>query len=346
MTGVVRLKEGFALVCALAVIGGALTVWSRQPTLAEDRPRNDSVRYLEKLSSTDAVPYHARQLIVYMGLPQSAALLDIRSTPKATFVRADAGADVMRLWRRAGTGIVSAALGAVRDDGMEAQVVRAADVVAKYEVSAGGAEKMLGVDVVPLTLVRRSDQIMVERMWVDPGSGVVYRRELYSAAGKLVGMSTIIDMRWGDSGTAERFEPGSSPTTHAWVTGASGAPGELPYGYELSHAYTMAVAGRKTKQWVYNDGLHTLSVFATKGGLRVPSGFTPSAIAGAHAFTGPGPGMWAWQGGGRTWVVVAEEPDLDGARFLARFPHDSPSAWARMGSLWARAFGAVRRVLT
>src|SRR5436190_20763720 len=98
MTHVVRLKECFAVVCALAVIGGALSVWSHQPTLAADKPSEDAVTYLEKISSTDAVPYHARQLIVYMGLPQSAAVLDIRSTPKTTFVRADAGQEVVRLW--------------------------------------------------------------------------------------------------------------------------------------------------------------------------------------------------------------------------------------------------------
>ena len=38
MSGVVRLKECVAVVCALAVIGSALAVWSRQPLLAENKP--------------------------------------------------------------------------------------------------------------------------------------------------------------------------------------------------------------------------------------------------------------------------------------------------------------------
>ena len=345
MSGVVRAKECIAVACALAVIGGALAVWSHQPTLAADKPQDDPVAYLEKIESADAVPYHARQLIVYMGLPQSAAVLDIRSTPKTMFVRADAGQDVVRLWRRPGTGIVSAAQGAVRDDGIEAQVVRATDVTAKYELSTGPSEKMLGVDVVPLTLVRRSDQLMTERMWIDPASGVVYRRELFSSSGHLVGMSTIIDMRWGDSGAAERFEPGATAPVRALSTNGGGAPRDLPYGYTRIGAYALGIGGVATKQWVYSDGLHALSVFASKGGLRAPRGFSPSHVAGARAFTGPGPGMWAWEGGGRTWVVVAEEPDLDPAAFVARFPHDSPSVWSRMGSLWSRAFGFVSHAL-
>jgi hypothetical protein len=345
MSGVVRLRECIAVACALSVIGGALGVWSHQPTLAQDKPSSDPVTYLEKISSGDVVPYHARQLIVYMGLPQSAAVLDIRSTPTTTFVRSEAGSDLVRLWRRPGTGIVSAAQGAVRDDGVEAQVVRAADVMAKYEVTMGPEQKMLGVDVVPLTLVRRSDQLMTERMYINPGSGVVYRRELYSTSGHLVGLSTIIDMRWGETATAERFEPGSSPPAHAWAVDAGGAPRLLPYGYALDHTYAVKINGRTSTQWVYNDGLHALSVFATSGGLRVPRGFTPAGVAGAHAFTGPGPGTWTWEGGGRTWVVVAEEPDIDGAQLIGRFPHDTPSAWARMGSLWSRAFSAIGRVL-
>jgi hypothetical protein len=344
MIHTVRLKEFVALVCALGVIGGALAVWSRQPTLAADKP-DDAVSYLEKISSTDALPYHARQLVVYMGLPQSAAVLDIRSTPKATFVRADAGEDVVRLWRRPGTGIVSGAQGAVSDDGVEAQIVRAADVVAKYDVSMGPKQKMLGVDVVPLTLVRRSDQLMTERLWVDPASGVVYRRELYSSSGRLVGLSTIIDMRWGDSGATERFDPAAAPRSHAVRADDGGAPPGLPYSYSLSRAYTLSIGGRTSKQWVYKDGLHALSVFATKGGLRAPAGFSRAPIDGVRAYSGPGPGMWTWEGGGRTWVVVAEEPDLDPAAFIARLPHDAPSAWARMGSLWSKAFSFVGRAL-
>jgi len=337
-------KDVPALIAALAVIASALVVWSREPTMAADKPPADVVMYLQKISRTDRTPYHARQLVVYMGRPQSAAVLDIRSSPRAMFVRSDAGDDVVRLWRRPGIGVVAARNGAVTDDALDPSALRAADVVEKYEVTMGPAEKMLGVDVVPLTLVRRSDQLMVERLWVNPASGVVYRRELFGPTGHLVGLSTIIDMRWGEKATAERYDPDAVPATHALVTTDAGAPRTLPYGYRLSHAYRLGVGGRATLQWVYSDGLHALSVFATKGPLRPPRDFDVAHVAGARAFVGPGPATWAWEGAGRTWVLVAEEPDLDPSTILVHFPRGTPSVWARMGSLWSRAFAVVGRI--
>jgi hypothetical protein len=281
-----------------------------------------------------------------MGHPQSAAVLDIRSAPKATFVRSDAGTDVVRLWRRPGVGIVALDRGSVSDEAPNTPTLRVADVLAKYEITPGPAQKMLGVDVVPLTLVRRSDQIQVERMWVNPASGVVYRRELFGPGGTLVGMSTIIDMRWGERATAERYDPGTQPVARALATGKGAAPVRLPYGYDLSGAYAITIAGRHTTQWVYSDGLHALSVFATRTGLRAPRGYVASTVAGAPAFTGPGPGTWAWEGGGSTWVLVAEEPDLDPSGLLSPFPHGTPSVWSRMGSVWSKAFGWIGRALS
>lgn len=335
----VTVKEGAAGVCALAVLATALVVSSRQPTLAQDKA--GPAAYLEKMSSPGQTPYHARQLVVFMGEPQSAAVLDIRSSPRATFVRAEAGGDVVKLWRRPGAGIVAAAEDVVRDDAPPGPAVRAEDVMAKYDVTTGPSQKMLGVDVVPLTLVRRGDQVQVERMWIHPRSGVVYRRELFGRSGKLIGLSTIIDMRWGEDAAVEPYEAGPVPAARALATTDGRAPTRLPYGYALSGAYAIKIRGQQTTQWVYSDGLHTLSVFATKGAMRTPDGFVTTRLAGTRAFAGPGPGTWAWEGDGHSWVVVAEEPDLDPARLLAAFPRDSRSVWARMGSVWSRLFGWV-----
>jgi hypothetical protein len=332
------------IVLAAAVIASALALMSRQPTLAEDRPSNQPVVYLEKLATTDATPYHARQLVVYMGQPQSAAVLDIRSTPQSTFVRADGGDNTMRLWRHASGGIVSGNTGTITDDGPAAVPVNAADIVTKYDVSVGPAQKILGVDVVPLTLVRKSDQMMVERMWVHPPSGVVYRRELYGPNGKLVGLSTIIDMRWGEHADAERYEVPSIRPSRAWATLAHDAPDRLPFGYTLAGTYAIDMRGHRSVQWVYTDGLHALSVFRAPGGLRVPRGFVRADVRGVRAWTGPGPGTWVWEGAGSSWVIVAEEPDLDAAQLLAPFPHASPSAWARMGRLWSKAGRGIARL--
>lgn len=340
-----RAKDTVAFACAAAVLSAALAVWSRAPSMAQDKPGSDPIAYFEKISSTDTTPYHARQLVVYMDHPQSAALLDIQSTPTATFVRADAGNDIVRLWRKPGSGVVTSAQDAVTDDGLEPAAVRASDIVAKYTVAAGPHQKILGVDVVPLTLVRRSDELTVERLWVNPPSGVVYRRELFARTGRLEAMSTIIDMKWGEASTTERYEPGTVPSSRVRTVAAGGAPAHLPYGYTFTHAYGVAFHGHDTTQWVYSDGLHALSVFAMRGGLRTPSGFVSSRIGNATVYAGPGPGTWAWEGGGRAWVVVAEEPDLEPSLLLSEFPHGTPSVWSRMGSLWSKGAGWISRVL-
>jgi hypothetical protein len=224
-------------------------------------------------------------------------------------------------------------------------LVRASDIVAKYDVTAAASQKILGVDVVPLTLVRRSDRLTVERLWVHAASGVVYRRELYGPSERLVGLSTIIDMRWGERAGAERYEASAVQPSRVRATSASGAPDSLPYGYSRAGAYAITMRGNKTVQWVYTDGLHALSVFRAPGGLRVPHGFVRADVDGAHAWSGPGPGTWAWEGAGSSWVVLAEEPDLDPAQLLSRFPHGSPSPWARMGSLWSKVFSGIGRLL-
>jgi hypothetical protein len=116
----------------------------------------------------------------------------------------------------------------------------------------------------------------------------------------------------------------------------------LPLGYRLLRGYRMEADGRPADQWLYSDGLHALSVFSTTGRLRTPKGFEAAEGRGAEGlWIGPGPGTWAWEGGGRSWLVVAEESALDPAELTGSFPKGGPSFWARLGSLWSRLFGAI-----
>jgi hypothetical protein len=115
----------------------------------------------------------------------------------------------------------------------------------------------------------------------------------------------------------------------------------LPHGYRLMGTFRMDSAGQAADHWVYSDGLHALSVFRTAGGLRAPEGFAATDLDGHRAWSGPGPGTWAWEGGGASWVLVAEEPSLDPVRMTESLPRAGRSVWARLGSLWARGFHAV-----
>ena len=293
--------------------------------------------YLDKMSRAESSSYVARRLVVYLATPQAAAVLEERSSPQGTFVRSDAGSETTRLWFAADHVLVSDDESSISDAAPANVGVRTEAVMQKYEVRAEPAESLLGVDVVPLELVRRTDRKLVERLWVHPESGVVYRRELYGADGALVGLSTILDMKWGES-SARMETPDGPPVKKAKQTTGSRAPAELAYGYALVKAYAIEAHGRPTEHWVYSDGMHTLSVFRTKGTLDRPDGFEKVSFEGGSVWAGPGPGTFTWEGDGHTWTLVAEETQLAPAKLTGDFPRGGRSLPARLGSWWARAF--------
>lgn len=327
----------------LAILGAGIVLLVPAPALAQTDPV-DAAGYLERMSDAETATYRARELVVYFGDPQSAAVLDVRSSPGGHFVRAESGESVTRLWRRADMGVVSTGAESINDAAPPAVALRPDAVLAKYEVRVEEAQDVIGVRLVPLALHRRSDGTMVERLWLHAPSGMVYRRELYGSGGKLVGLSAILDMQWGERAAGDPFEPSERAPSRVEATSPAGAPRTLANGYRLVGTYRFASPVEPADHWVYSDGLHALSVFRSRGGLRAPEGFVPAELGGTRGWTGPGPGTWTWEGGGSTWLILAEEPALDPARLTAPFPRGGPSAWARMGSIWSRAFRAVGHV--
>jgi len=337
--GGVLLLAASAAVISLAALGLA------SPSSDADEQPLSANTFLTKLASSEGTTYRARQLVVYFGRPQSAAVLDVQSTKSGEFVRAESGSAVTKIWRRPGMGIVTSAGTSLEEAGQQSVPIVPDEVVLKYDIEVGPMQQLLGVDVVPLTLRRRDDGRLVERWLVHPGTGIVYQRGLYGTDDKLVAMSTIIDMRFGDPGLAERFDPGSSAPSKVRTLKRSDAPKRLDEGYRLLDAYTLKVGGRTAQHWVYTDGLHALSVFRTNGRLRGPAGFERTKIGKMRGWTGPGPGTWAWEGGGHTYVLVAEEPALDAAEMVRPFPKGGPSLMSRLGSMWATIFHGVSRLI-
>lgn len=312
--------------------------WVARP-VPSGAQESDAAPLLDKIAGAEGATYHARQLVVLFGEERSAAVVDVRSTPDATFVRAESGSDVTRLWRRAERGIVDVPAEAIEDRAAPTIPLVTPRILSKYDVSVGAGESMLGVTVVPLTLVRRSDDALVERLWVEERSGVVYRRELYGADGDLVAMSTVFEMRWGEDAMIEPFDRASRAPLRVGAGDASPAPRMLANGYRFVAASSFRSGDQNVAHWVYTDGLHALSVFRLPGRLRPPEGF--ERLEAQDLWRGPGPGTWAWESGGQTFMLVAEEPGLDPAHLTAPFPAGSASVWARLGSLWSRGFRAV-----
>ena len=334
----VRRAVLFVVCVALLAPNGLRAQEPDVPDTTERPVGDDASALLEKIAGADGASYSARQLVVYLDDPQSNALLDVRSSKDGRLVRARSGNDVTRHWSRS----------QAHDDAQASRVhatqpqvrVDPTLVIEKYEIAIGAQEKLLGVGVVPLTLSRRSDGTVVERWWVQATTGVMYKRELYNATGELVCLSTLIEMDWGDPGPPDPMASSVAGDVPQ-AAPAPDAPRRLAGGYELWRTYRLEVDGRPTEQWIYSDGLHALSVFRTRGGLRAPDGFETVALGPHAAFAGPGPGTWAWEGAGQTWVVVAEEPAIDPAALTQPFPKGGPSVWARLGSVWSRIGGGI-----
>jgi hypothetical protein len=326
---------------AIAVIATALLALGPSAATAQDAPTDASL-LLDRVAGADDTKYRSRQLVVYFGNPQSAALLDVRSSGDGRFVHAESGRDVTRVWAPEDVEAVDGADAKVKQSAPTSMTVRPSAVLAKYELDVERPSKHLGVELIPIALSRRRDNALVERWWVHERSGVLYRRALYDASGKLVGMSTVIDMEWGKPAPADPIETGD---VDAWVRArpAPGTPERLPGAYELWQTYEVEIEGVPTEQWVYSDGLHALSVFRSSGNFRAPQGFTSSPVGDHTVWRGPGPGTWAWEGAGSTWMMVAEESALQPGELIEAFPQGGPSVWARMGSVWSRLFDAIGR---
>jgi hypothetical protein len=314
------------------------------PRTALGAEPDETTQLLERIASAEGASYRAKQLVAYFGRPQSNALIDVRSSPSGRFVRAESGDDVSRMWTGADVGVLAGRYTNLQEVAPPVVRLDPGDVLEKYDVSIGGEQELLGTALVPLEFARRADGAIVERWLVHERSGVVYRRTLYDSSGTLVGMSTVIEMEWGDPGPADPVSADLGRAPAVRTVEAADAPRHLADGYDLSSAYELEVDGRPAEQWVYSDGLHALSVFRTRGNLKDPEGFTPSDVGGARVWTGPGPGTWAWQGGGRSWFVVAEESALDPAELIEPFPKGGPSFWSRLGSVWSRLLGGIGRL--
>jgi negative regulator of sigma E activity len=336
-------SELVVLGAAIALIGTALSLVLTPSSTAQEQVPTEAAAVLEKMAGAEHATYQVRQLVVYFGAPQSAAVLDVRSSPSGHFVRAESGGEVTRFWRRADVGIVSDEHGSIRDAAPPAVPLRPGAVLAKYDIVLEDRLDIFGVNVVPLVLVRRSDRATVERLWVEPTSGIVYRRELYGAGGRLVGMSTVLDMHWGAQVADDPVEPSALRPARVEAFPGTDAPAMLSHGYRLLGTYRIQSVGSSSpaEHWVYTDGLHALSIFRTSGRLKAPGGFEATDLDGARAWIGPGPGTWAWEGGGASWVIVAEEPALDPTLLTARLPKGGPSVWARLGSVWSRVFRGI-----
>ncbi|HVE92193.1 MAG TPA: hypothetical protein VNE62_07835 [Actinomycetota bacterium] len=314
-----------------AAVAGMLV--AAVPVSAQSGPAPEE--YVEKLVKAGRSQYKARQLVVYMGRPQSNAIVEVHSSDAGRFVRAETGPHVTRVWRGPDHGLVSGRGTSFEDLAPPSVEIESAPMMRKYEVRVGEPARLVDARVVPLELVRRTDKRLVERLWLQPDTGMVHRRELFDPRGRTIGMTTVLDVQYGPPPSPEPLKHGKASPDKVTPVRSSKAPKTLAYGYDLVRSYRMSAKGRPTDHWVYSDGLHTLSVFRRTGTLRRPDDYKPVRLGKARGWAGPGPGTWTWEGDKSVWVVVAEEPQLDPSELTKPLPKGGPSRMARMGSWWS-----------
>lgn len=209
------------------------------------------------------------------------------------------------------------------------------------------------------------------RFWLDRGSGLVLRREVYDARGRVVRSTAFVELdvapgppaAAGPSlagpspagpspagpSPAGQLPPGTSPAR--LVAGSSlpdapdagwPVPSTLPGGLQLFDAQRRDVGAAEVLHLAYSDGLSRLSLFSQPGRLGddAPAGFRRVSIAGTPVWVrSASPERVVWGGGGRVWTLLSDAPPGTVDAVVTAMPHD---ATARGGLLARLGRGLAR----
>jgi outer membrane lipoprotein-sorting protein len=165
-----------------------------------------------------------------------------------------------------------------------------------------------------VTINRPLGQTLARRFWIDAGSGLILKREIYRDDGKLAVTVTFSDIAYHMtlapalftlSSLAKTMRVAELPTTetaiplsslHRQLAGKASAPGSLA-GYRLVGATTTKIGERPVLHLRYSDGLNLVSLFEERRtqpsrptlvppGLRVTQiGATPVHISHRASLT-------------------------------------------------------------
>ena len=208
----------------------------------------------------------------------------------------------------------------------------------KYDVALEGeGATVLGEAQV---LAIREDGDLRERLFIDPGSGLIVRRETYGEDGvpiRLVAF-TSLDLNPGrvpdieDTAVWNEVETDETEMNDAaveilrdigWV-----APHDLPGGYGLVDAAALGEEGSSSLHLLYSDGLYAVSIYQQGGRLDgsavMARGARPATLGTMHVYRWPGaePATVVWTGDDRTYTAVSDAPLGVLHETLAALPHD------------------------
>ena len=200
-----------------------------------------------------------------------------------------------------------------------------------YAVQASDHAEVAGRPARTLSLVSTYSHALVLRMWIDNATGVILRRETYHGDGTIATRTEFDSIRFVKDLPDDLFKmtvpagmtltPGAEygSSTPAMDTLTSGltfkpvGPRELPDGFTFEKGSTAARGGVQTVQFVYSDGLRSLSLFENATG-RYPAFDDPSpktlAVGkqdGKYTLV-DGQTLLTWNAGGLNFIMVGDLP--------------------------------------
>lgn len=205
--------------------------------------------------------------------------------------------------------------------------------------------------VADVVAVRRSDDSVAGRFWLDAQSGLVLRRELLDREGRLLRATAFVDVSLAPAPATMTAPVAAKRMPSAWGTRVDPVadrtrltrmgfhvPQSLPGGYQLFDARLSRDQGsRQVLHLTYSDGLSTVSLFQQRGRLdsaALGSGWQRTKAAGATVWVRGGlPARATWSGRGTVYTVLADADPDSVTSVVAALPHTQPrpGLWARIG---------------
>jgi sigma-E factor negative regulatory protein RseB len=215
-----------------------------------------------------------------------------------------------------------------------------------YAVTLGPSDSVVGR---PSTVVdvSRADAL-VARLWIDDRSGLLLRREVFDAAGRLARESAFIDLHVAESDFMEHLPP-AAPEAATHGVGMGHRAGLLAAGWDcpneagamrLLRIETIGRAG--ALHLTYSDGLSRMSVFEQRGSLaeRSVRGFEPMLLGGRLVHVREGmPTYVVWEDEGLVFTAVTDAP-LDSVGAVVR----NAPAWDADRGFWTRVGSGLARL--
>jgi sigma-E factor negative regulatory protein RseB len=210
-----------------------------------------------------------------------------------------------------------------------------------------------------------ADGSLAARWWLDRGSDLVLRSEVFAPGGRLVRSSGYVTVTIGSAGAGARPRPAAQrpaprPVPSPWSPvdahvvhrmrgDGFAAPERLGRRFVRYDARAKQVADARVLHLSYSDGLSTLSVFEQAGRLDPDqlAGFESGHVAGTHVWRrGTMPRQVVWAANGTVYTVVTDGSPAVVRAAVRALPHASGDdgvltriqhGFTRMGS-WLNPF--------